>query len=162
MTLVEKGSVAGGVTFNRVLDADAARVGTSFARLLMHGFCLERALDLARRRIMMGKDYVVVGDGTYVLTQSDNYVPATARLESLDDDRFRLTYEVFSATKFGGYFQPHLATNRQSHLLGNPVEFVLDPDELGRFLEQADAPVVYDGDLYWSESLAERVTPERE
>jgi hypothetical protein len=160
MTLVEKGSVAGGVTFNKVLDADAARVGTGFARLLMHGFCLERALDLARRQIMMGKDYVVVGDGTHVLTQSDSYVPATARLECIDDDRYRLTYEVFSAAKFGGHFQPHLANNRQSHLLGNPVEFTLHPDELRRFLDQADAPVVYDGDLYWSESLADRIAAE--
>ncbi|MFC6724183.1 hypothetical protein ACFQE1_07300 [Halobium palmae] len=157
VALVEKGSVAGGVTFNKVLDADAARVGTGFARLLMHGFCLERALDLARRRIMMGKDYTVVGDGTHVLTQSENFIPVTIRLQSRPDGLYDAEVEAFSSTKFGGYYQPHVASSDRSHLHGNSVQFTLDREELARVLERANAPVVYDGDLHWSESLANRL-----
>ncbi|ADQ66955.1 hypothetical protein Hbor_13740 [Halogeometricum borinquense DSM 11551] len=37
LELVEKGSVAGAVTFDKVLDRHAARVGTTFVRLLIRG-----------------------------------------------------------------------------------------------------------------------------
>lgn len=152
--LVRQGSVAGAVTFNKVLDSHAARVGTTFARLLMNGFCIERALRLARRRIMMGKDYTVVGDGTHVLTQSENYVPGEVELTRGSDGEFELTYEVFSPSAHGGYYQPYLPGNEQSHLIGHATEHRLDRDELERFLDIADTPVVYDGDIHWSKELA--------
>ena len=47
-----------------VLDGQAKRVGTAFARLLTRGFAIERALRIASRRTIMNKDYAVVGDGT--------------------------------------------------------------------------------------------------
>ncbi|MFC7177691.1 hypothetical protein [Halosegnis marinus] len=62
--LVERGSVAGAVTLEKVLNEQAAKVGTAFGRLVVAGFSVERALSLARRRIMMGRDYAAVGDAT--------------------------------------------------------------------------------------------------
>jgi len=85
LDLVRKGSVAGAVTFNKVLDRHAARVGTTFVRLLLEGFSIERALGLARRRIIMGKDYAVVGDGTHAVRDSGDGEPADAVLERIDD-----------------------------------------------------------------------------
>lgn len=152
--LVKQGSVAGAVTFNKVLDSHAARVGTAFARLLMNGFSIERALRLSRRRIMMGKDYTVVGDGTHILTQSENYVPAEAELTQLDENSFNLKYEVFSTAAHGGYYQPYLPNNEQSHLIGHSTEHRLARAPLNRFLRMADTPVVYNGDIHWSAELA--------
>lgn len=151
--LVQQGSVAGAVTFNKVLDSHAARVGTTFARLLMNGFCIERALRLARRRIMMGKDYTVVGDGTHVLTQSESFVPGNVELARTPDGEFDLTYEVFTPSAHGGHYQPHLPDTEQSRLIGHPTERRLDRDALVRFLDLADTPVVYDGDIHWSTEL---------
>ena len=154
--LVRQGSVAGAVTFNKVLDSHAARVGTAFARFLMNGFSIEQALTLARRRIMMGKDYTVVGDGTHVLTQSDDYVPATAELwHATDEGYFELDYEVFSPAAHGGYYQPYLPGNEQSHLIGQKTSHRLDRETLDDFLERADVPIVYDGDIHWSGTLLE-------
>ncbi|WP_267620007.1 hypothetical protein [Halobium salinum] len=155
LTLVEKGSVAGAVTFNKVLDADAARVGTSFARMLMHGFCLERALDLARRRIMMGKDYTVVGDGTHTLTQSESFIPVTMTLDPRADGRFDVEFDAFSAEKVGGHYQPHVPSSRRSYLHGNRAAFTLDHEATEEIISRADAPVVYDGDLHWSKDLVD-------
>ncbi|WP_101297872.1 hypothetical protein [Halegenticoccus soli] len=151
--LVKQGSVAGAVTFNKVLDSDAARVGTAFARLLVHGFCIERAIQLARRRIIMGKDYAVVGDGTHVLAQSDNFVSPDAHLERRSDDRFRMRFSVHSPWVNGGHYQSHLQSDRTSHLYGSELEFDLDADELRSFLSHADMPIVYDGDIHWSNDL---------
>ncbi|ADD06856.1 uncharacterized protein Nmag_3306 [Natrialba magadii ATCC 43099] len=83
-TLIEKGSVAGAVTVRTVLNEHAVKVGSTFAKLLVHGFSIERALALARRRIIMGKDYTVVGDGTHSLTQGEHRLPTTVRVDELD------------------------------------------------------------------------------
>lgn len=151
--LVRKGSVAGAVTFNKVLDSHAARVGTTFVQLLMNGFSIERALRLSRRRIMTGKDYTVVGDGTHTLTQSESYVPAEAELTRRPDETFDLRYEVFSPLAHGGYYQPYLPGNEQSHLIGQATTHRLDRDTVEAFLTKTNAPVVYDGDIHWSKEL---------
>jgi len=157
MELIRKGSVAGAITFSQVLNDHAVKVGSAFARLLIHGFSIERAMQLARRRIMMGKDYAVVGDGTHVLTQSSNRLPATATLEEVGD-QYLLTYDQFSTRDTGGFYHPYVEGNEYSYLCGNESEFALDETETVEFLRRAEMPVIHDGDFYWSDELAERLS----
>ena len=152
--LIERGSVAGAITFSQVLNDHAVKVGSTFARLLVHGFGFERALQLARRRIMMGKDYAVVGDGTHTLAQNENRLPTTLRLEPAENGRFLLSYDQFSTRHTGSFYRPFLDQAQFSHLCGNEAEFVLEPPDLIEFLSRADAPVIYDGDVTWSSDLA--------
>ncbi len=151
--LLKKGSIAGAVTVDRVLDRHAARVGTAFVRLLIHGFSIERALELARRRIMMGKDYAVVGDGTHTLTHSSSYVPATLAVERLGDDRFRVTHEVQSPRVTGGWYQPPFDPDERPRLLGSAEETTLTGADLDDLLHRVNLPVIYDGDIHWSDEL---------
>ncbi|WP_290812390.1 hypothetical protein [Halovivax sp.] len=157
MTLIEKGSVAGAVTFTQVLDEHAVKVGSTFAKLLVNGFSIERALGLARRRIMMGKDYAVVGDGTHTLAQGDHRVPTTVTLEPLDGGEYLLSVECFSTQVKGSYYFPHTADNEYAYLCGNESSFILDADDLTTFLAESEAPVIYDGDVYWSQELWPRL-----
>jgi hypothetical protein len=154
MELIRQGSVAGAITFSQVLNEHAVKVGSAFARLLIHGFSIERAMQLARRRIMMGKDYAVVGDGTHVLTQSSNRLPATATLEAVGD-QYLLTYDQFSTRNTGGFYHPYVEGNEYSYLCGNESEFALDRTEAVEFLRRAQMPIIYDGDFYWSTELSE-------
>jgi hypothetical protein len=153
MELIEKGSVAGGVTFRKVLNDHAVKVGSTFAKLLVHGFSIERALGLARRRIMMGKDYAVVGDGTHSLTQSDSRLPTTATLEELGDSRYLLTFDCYSTRATGSYYFPHAETNEYASLCGNESSLTLTESELVSLLKNTDASVIYGGDIYWSKEL---------
>jgi len=154
MSLIEKGSVVGGVTFTKVLDKQAATVGTTFARLLVHGFSFARAMQLARRRIMTGKDYAVIGDGTHALTQSSNLIPIDLEVEETEEG-FRLAAEVYSAASNGGYYQVNIGSgNERSHLYGNRSSYELDRDQLVEYLERSSDPVVFDGEFYWSTALA--------
>ena len=155
--LVEKGSVAGAVTLAPVLDDHALTVGSTFAKLLVHGFSVERALELARRRIMMGKDYTVVGDGTYSLTRSGHRPSTTAGVEPLEDGRFALTLECYSTWSTGAYYVPSVADNRHAYLCGTESTFVVDRSELVTYLERTELPVVYDGDLSWSTEVRDRL-----
>ncbi len=156
LSLIEKGSVAGAVTFTKVLNDHAIKVGSTFAKLLVHGFSIERAMDLARRRIMMGKDYAVVGDGTHSLTQGDQ-PPTTARLEELEDDGCKTKYlfclDCYSTRAAGSYYFPHTETNEYAYLCGNDSTFTLTEPELVTMLKETDAAVIYDGDIYWSDAL---------
>jgi hypothetical protein len=154
--LVRKGSVAGGVTFTKVLNKQAAKVGVAFSRLLIHGYDIARAIQLARRRIMMGKDYAVVGDGTHRLTQCDNRYPGFATLEE-NGERYEIEYTTLSIPSIGGVYEIYRDGEEKPRLQGAGSMFTLDRSELLAFLESAKAPFVYDGDLFWSEELLNRI-----
>ncbi|MFB6198538.1 MAG: hypothetical protein ABEI52_09780, partial [Halobacteriaceae archaeon] len=71
--LIRAGASAGVVTHRRVLDDQATSIGSEVAQYLGSGFCLERALQFARKGELMGIDYAVIGDGTRRLV---NHVPS--------------------------------------------------------------------------------------
>ena len=162
MDLVENGSVAGAVTIQKVLNEHAIKVGSMFAKLLVHGFSIERAMDLARRRIMMGKDYAVVGDGTHSLSQGEQQYPTTVTVDAVDEDQYFLSVECYSTGDTGSYYFPHAACNDNAYLCGSPSKLVVPEEELPSFLEEANASVIYDGDVYWSEQLSKKLTTVRD
>lgn len=146
--LIERGSVAGAVTLREVLNEPAIDVGTTFARLFISGFGIERAMQLARRQITMSTDYAVVGDGTYALT--DEKV-AVARLNK-NGGTYTLNYTVSSNRHPGRcYYAPFELWPR---LTGSQATTDLAPKDVPRVLESLSCPVIYDGDLSWSEELA--------
>jgi len=154
--LVRKGSVAGAVTFEKVLDSHAAKVGTMFARLVVHGYAIERALELARRRVIMGKDYAVVGDGTHVLAQTETVVGAQAELARTDDG-FSLTYGMLPPARAGAQAYVNLDRADRPMLLGNDRTFEMDGTTLVPFLRRGEFPVIYRGDIHWSSALADEL-----
>ena len=157
LELIERGSVGGAVTLTKVLDRQAAKVGTAFARLLVHGFGLEPAMQLSRRRIMMGKDYAVVGDGTYTLAPTPDS-PVVCWLER-EDSRFRLSYEALTGRRIGDCFQPAFAEKSAYH--GTATETVLEPGELVDVLSETQLPIIYDSEFRWSDGLAAELDLDR-
>ncbi|NGM71075.1 hypothetical protein G6M89_19045 [Natronolimnobius sp. AArcel1] len=161
-TLIEKGSVAGAVTFTKVLNDHALKVGSSFATFLANGFSIERAMSLARSRIMMGKDYAVVGDGTHSLTDGEHQQPTTITLEAVPDDdsetavpnQYLVTFDCYSTQTTGTYYVPHTDENELATLCGNESNFLLERDEVASLLADCDAAVIYNGDIYWSRALS--------
>jgi len=161
VALVEAGSVAGAVTLRKVLDEQAAKVGTAFARLLLAGFPIVAALRLARRRIRMGKDYAVVGDGTQSLAATADRDARVAYVETLGDDRYRVDWEHQSLTRHGDAFTTPTAGDGLRRLCGNPSTTTADGASLADALADADAPVVLDGRFHWADEAADRVDPNR-
>jgi hypothetical protein len=151
--LVERGSVAGAVTLEKVLNEQAARVGTAFGRLVVGGYGIDRALGLARRRIMMGRDYAAVGDGTA------RVAPAVGERAVLtvepDGDRYAVEYEAAPGAG-GEHRDPFTGAVRPR---GEPSRTTLDASDLADFLRGRSLPVRFDGDLRWGESLAAELRP---
>ena len=151
--LVEAGSMAGAVTLTAVLDEQAATVGTTFARLLTHGFSIERGMQIARRQVLMGKDYAVVGDGTSSLVP----VPEEEAVVHLTDrgGEYEVRYEVLTTDGKGQRYDcPFDGTPR---LCGDPTERTVSAATLRRAFDGRTLPVIYDGELHWSDDLAPRL-----
>ena len=153
MDLVKQGAVAGAVTLTDVLDNHAALVGTAFARLLSTGFSIQRALELARRRIVMCKDYAVVGDGTYSIVPSPAH-PAVVWL-SEGETGFDVQCTVVAPERPGESFP--LPFDDSTALNGERTSHSLGVAELAEALARTSLPVIYDGEFYWSDDLAARL-----
>jgi len=153
--LVERGSAAGAVTFRKVLDEHAAQVGTAFARLLVAGFDIERALSVARRRIVMGKDYAVVGDGTWSLPHSGVRSPGVFTVTPTDDG-YEVAYEGGSVRTHGEY-EPSPFPPNHAGPSGRRETATLTEPELRAVLSDADAPVVLDGEFVWTDTAVTRL-----
>ncbi|MEF8842851.1 MAG: hypothetical protein V5A62_14705 [Haloarculaceae archaeon] len=153
LSLVENGAVAGGVTLTRVLDEQAATVGTGFARLLVRGVGFERALSLARRQIMMGSDYAVVGDGTYALTPSEEH-PAVCHVSG-GPDRYEVGWEVVDARAAGRTYESPFGDGPRTY--GTVSETRLSAAELRSFLAGRDVPVVFEGTVRPTASLVDEL-----
>ncbi len=159
INLVRKGSVSGAVTFEKVLDGHAARVGTMFVRLLINGFSIERALDLARRRIIMGNDYTVVGDGTHKLSGAPETVPLAATIvPEADGESYRVTFDASSPRITGDVFRLPEPLDGQPRLFGAESEVTLSAAETERFVRRVDMPVIFDGDIQWSTDLVAKLS----
>jgi hypothetical protein len=158
--LVERGAVAAGITYRKVLDDQAARVGTTFARLLARGFGIARALELARRRVRMGKDYAVVGDGTHAVVEP-TAPPLVARIDtqSGSGDRYRVVVEAAGERRPGGCFRPPFP-GAEPRLCGDAAVTTLGGEELADVCatRASDVPTVYDGEFLWGNEVATKLS----
>jgi hypothetical protein len=160
--LIRKGSIAGGVTFESVLDSEAARVGTTFARLMVLGFSVKRGLDYARRQLLMPKDYAVVGDGSHVVAQSDALVPPKRWLFRVDDETFRMATENLEVWAHGGYYQSTLMEDPdRRYLIGRERVHTVSWSKLEEYLTIAQSPIVFEERLWWPEELRQRLSERR-
>ncbi len=170
LSLLDAGSVAGVVTVGDVLDDHARTVGATLARLLLRGFELSRATHLARRRILMGADYVVVGDGTFRV-YDPSHEPTVLRIERDAHPTERRNGEPTEGPD-GALFRVRsrsVATDRTGHAVDVPLAAppTLNGDEVARncdraelldLLETVDLPVIFESDLWWSTALRADLT----
>jgi hypothetical protein len=106
---------------------------------------------------MMGKDYAVVGDGTYTLAPTPDS-PVVGWLER-DGDRYRLSCEAMTARRIGDCYQPPFADESAYH--GTATETVLDETELVDVLSETPLPIIYDNEFHWSTDLAAQLASDR-
>jgi hypothetical protein len=138
------------VTLTSVLNDQAATVGTAFACLLGAGFAFERAMQFARRRVMMGKDYAVVGDGTFAVVPPHGH-PDVLRVER-SGDAYEAEYEVVSPRAPGRrYPDPFGGAER---LYGRSAAATLDAEELRSLCRERSFPVLFDGEVRGPDDLA--------
>ncbi|MFB6359953.1 MAG: hypothetical protein ABEH59_01375 [Halobacteriales archaeon] len=156
LELVQRGSVAGAVTIADILNREATEVGMTFAKLMMHGFSVCRALDIASRRSLRNKFYNVVGDGSHRLSQGLNPFPAELFLENLGNNMYKLQFEFSQLNVAGGLARPRIP-NSDYLLRGSETSFKLETHLLTEYLESVQLPVIYENEFHWSTDLADKL-----
>lgn len=154
--LVERGSVAGAVALSDVENEDAIAVGVSLARLLNVGFPFRTAVSLARQASVVGRQYLVVGDGGLTLAQPESLIPHLVTVEGRYGGQWRLSVDTFTtaASGLGGWFTPNTdACDAHYVNPGSTPTFELDTGELRAFLDDQVVPVVYESELRWSDEF---------
>ncbi|QLG62338.1 hypothetical protein [Halorarum salinum] len=150
VALVERGALGGVVTLSDVINDGAVDVGRAMAGLLNRGFPLRAALSLARVGHVLGGYYLVVGDGTVDVAQSENGAPMACEVEPLGDGTVELTAHTFLPSEGGmGTAAYPLVPSNDRHSLapGSSGPFRLDAEEAVRFFERFTSPAVIDGEL---------------
>ncbi len=153
--LINRGSVCGVVTLFRVLNQEALEIGYTFARLLSSGFPVCDAIDLARRRSLYGRDYLVLGNGMYALMQGRNFnVPFIWELKKETYNRYATTVKTFEYGYMGGTFVSFFEEPNVFHLFYGDISCRnRSLGELLKIMRVAQFPIIFENRLLWSSDV---------
>lgn len=156
LALIEAGAIGGVVTLDAVINSGAIRVGKMIARLLNRGFPLRPALMIARNRSVYGLQYLVVGDGNFDIATNHGLVPVLTEVRSCEEG-FDIGIETYPTRVIGmgSVFQPYLSQGTDEWYMASSQlsEFHVDEKELRTYLERHVHPVIFDGELTWSDRI---------
>lgn len=154
LALIEGGAIGGIVTLNDVVNHGAVRIGQAVARLLNNGFPLRAALDIASDLSVIGRQYVIVGDGTLSIVQPPGGTPQSYRIESTPSG-YDLQIRGFGSPPGMGCMHMPFAPGNSQHYLaeGTSRNFLVDTQSLTEFLSLENVPVEFEDGLHWSYDL---------
>lgn len=152
--LIEQGAVAGIATTAEVIDNSAAWIGITLARLLNLGFDLNSAISILRPESLHGTDYLVLGAGQTILSQSES-VPALLEIDTNDAGfDFAFTTVGHKGLGIGGIVSPHLEESTGHSLTYTRVDSLAPTtEELFEFLDLQEQPARLDGAFMWSSDI---------
>ncbi|TKX79788.1 caspase family protein [Halorubrum sp. SD626R] len=155
--LVHRGSRGGIVTLSDVANSPATQLGRIIARLMNSGFNLRTALHVAKRELITGHQYIVVGDGGTTICQSRSGVAFVINLEKSRTNQWNLTVEGFPNGPYGVGSMTYLNLDRddENHIIPSKITVKnVDTDEVNTFLNMENNPIFYGGELTWNDRLS--------
>jgi hypothetical protein len=156
--LIERGSVVGAATFERVADTYAVDVGSTFAQLLVHGFSFYRAIHKAANHGVAPRDFVVMGNGTYSISEYTQRNPIGIWIFQRGYREFDLLAEERGTQMSGGVSKLAADLEEDPHLSGASRLLTISLDELEKFLSRNEIPVTFKRELYWPDEFDELLT----
>ncbi|MGM0447652.1 MAG: caspase family protein [Methanobacteriota archaeon] len=154
--LVHRGSRGGIVTLSDVANSPATTLGRIIARLMNSGFNLRTALHVAKRELITGHQYIVVGDGGTTICQSRSGLAVVFNIEKKSEDRFDLSAEFYPN---GHHKSGSLATLNTDVINCNYyVPALVDCESISKselldLMDKELIPVFYENELAWSGSM---------
>ena len=156
LALTRRGAFGGVSTYADVINEDAVTAGETIARLLNRGFPLRGALEIARDNAMLGEQYLIVGDGSTDIAQSDGGAPMLVAIDSRDGDGYDFSAKSYSTKEFklGTTTASPIDSVSDCHLTpGHTPQLPVETMELQEYLTWTELPVVVDGELHWNDGI---------
>lgn len=154
LSLIRSGAIGGIVTLSDVINHGAIRIGKTVAHLLNVGFPLRSALDIAGHQSVVGRQYVVVGDGTLSIVQPPYGTPILCDLKE-SGDKYALQLDGFgSPPGMGCMCLPYYDENDTFFLAeGKSQTFRFSEEALVEHLALGEDPILFNEEIYWSSDL---------
>jgi len=156
LALVRRGAFGGVGTLSDVINDQAVTIGETIARLLNLGFPLRAALEIARENSILGEQYLIVGDGSADIAQSEGGAPIIADIRTCGDDQFEFSVRSYQNKEFklGTTTSSNLRQAADRHLSpGRTPPTCVSEESLQQYLIWADLPIMVDGDLRWCDGI---------
>ncbi|WP_254769064.1 hypothetical protein [Salinilacihabitans rarus] len=154
LALTRRGAFGGIATLQDVGNEDAVEVGETMARLLNLGFPLRAALELVRETTALGDEYLIVGDGSADIAQTDGGAPTAMWIEN-DEEPYDAVIKSYPTKELaiGSATKPNIETITERHLTSGTVRNSSIPrSELLAYLTWARLPVCKNGSIIWNDS----------
>ncbi|MFC4245648.1 hypothetical protein ACFOZ7_01280 [Natribaculum luteum] len=156
LALVKRGAFGGVSTLRDVVNEQAVEIGETMARLLNLGFPLRAALEIAREQSALGEEYLIVGDGSTDIAQSEGGAPLLVELERREDDKFDFAVRSYPTKgfKIGTATESTLETITDRHITPNRTPFYCVSEEsLQEYLIWTEIPIILDNRIYWNNGV---------
>ena len=154
--LVHRGSRGGIVTLSDVANSPATKLGRIIARLMNSGFNLRTALHVAKRELITGHQYIVVGDGGTTVCQSRSGAAVVFDMSDKGGDRIDVVAELYPNGNHGigslaslnldsidfNYYIPTVVTDINETKI-----------DILEFFNLELVPVFFDEELVWSDDI---------
>ena len=153
--LVHRGSRGGIVTLSDVANSPATQLGRIVARLMNSGFNLRTALHVAKRELITGHQYIVVGDGGTTICQSRSGAAVVVNING-EVSPWNLSIEVYPNGPYGSgsLTTPNTGSNSSNYYVPGDVALSnISDQQLGKFLNLEVLPVFTTSGLSWSDEF---------
>lgn len=152
--LIERGAIAGVATLGDIAESVAHGFGTATARLLNQGFSMRAAVYIGQRASLLGGAYLILGDESVALAETDGIIPYSVHLPE-EADPLRVFFRTYPSGRrgMGTYVTPYLD---DGYFLcsGEIGPFEPTVEEFETFLGLHEAPILRGNDLLWSSEVA--------
>lgn len=157
LALSRRGAFGGVATLGDIINEHAVESGASLARLLNLGFPLRGALEMVREWTVLGDQYLIIGDGSTDVAQSDGGAPTVVTVEpGTSPDSYDVRFRHYPAKEFqiGSVTSPNIETIDDMFLLPmDGYETTVTTEQLREYVTWTETPVLTDGALRWNTDL---------
>ncbi|WP_435095362.1 caspase family protein [Halorubrum sp. N11] len=153
--LVHRGSRGGIVTLTDVANSPATQLGRIIARLMNSGFNLRTALHVAKRELITGHQYIVVGDGGTTICQSRSGIAVVIDiLENNIGWKFDMRAYPNGPYGLGTMYMPSVNGISQNYVVpSNATLSGLSEKQIQDALDLETVPVFRNDELCWSDEI---------
>ncbi|AGB15605.1 hypothetical protein Halru_0986 [Halovivax ruber XH-70] len=157
LALSRRGAFGGVATIGDIINEHAVESGASLAKLLNLGFPLRGALEMLSEWTILGDQYLIVGDGSTDIAQSDGGAPTVVTVESdVISDTFDVSFRHYPAKEFqiGSVTSPTIESINEVFLLPmTDYRTEVTADQLREYVTWTETPVLTDTGLEWNTDL---------
>ncbi|GAB3028852.1 hypothetical protein [Natronobiforma cellulositropha] len=155
LALAERGAFGGVATLGDIVNEHAVETGETMARLLNLGFPLRAALEMAKETTTIGDQYLIVGDGSADIAQTDGGVPSIIEVSDTPSG-YDFVLRSYSTKEFrvGAASEVNLEPATQKYLSPGRVDVTdVQTGEAHSYLTWTNGPVLKHESLVWNDGL---------